>query len=247
MVSHGLALAQKKSKKSVNYPVSGDDSPVMEHISSACADIRPSLSAQVDGELLASAETKAVTLHLENCHACRAWMTTITAQRRAHRVGAAVVPDLIQPTVSSIMFAFDERSRQTRITPVPMIRVALAVIAGAMMVGATGTMFLADAHIPRELGGFEAALACGFFLAAWRPRHAATMSVVGSVAAVVLILTAIGDSTAGTTSSGLEANHFLDILGAFLTVALTRLTPASLHSGEPRLNRSGGSHVLPLA
>jgi predicted anti-sigma-YlaC factor YlaD len=219
----------------------------MEQLSPPCAIVRPLISAQMDSEVLDPREVEAVNSHLSSCQVCTAWMDTVSAQRRAQRISAVTVPDLTQPIVHALMDRFDDRALGTRTTPVPMIRVALAVVAGAMIAGATGTMLMANAHAPRELGGFELALGCGLLLAAWRPRHASTMSVVGCVAAAVLVLTAIGDTAGGATSGGLEANHFLDILGAFLIVALTRLDPSASSGPSFRAANAAGSAMLPSA
>jgi hypothetical protein len=74
----------------------------------------------------------------------------------------------------------------------------------------------ATAHVARHLGSFDVAIAAGLLYAAVRPQRAAALIPVALVLTGCVIATATFDLTDGSTSSGLEAHHLVDLVGFVL-------------------------------
>jgi predicted anti-sigma-YlaC factor YlaD len=194
---------------------------------SACVSAREELSARLDGEW--SAGSASVDDHLTGCTSCRTWQRQLYEVARSTRLTSSEqVPDISRSISLQLAALNIESSNRRRLSPLPMLRVALAAISCGLIVAALSNMLhtpdaIGAGHLPRELGGFEFALGLGFLLAAWRPRHATGIAVVGSVVAVLLVVTALNDVLAGTTTSGIESHHLLDLAGAMVAAAVARL------------------------
>jgi hypothetical protein len=84
----------------------------------------------------------------------------------------------------------------------------------------------ATSHVARHLGSFDVAIAAGLLYAAWRPQRALALIPVAVVLAGCVIVTATFDLTDGSTSSGLEAHHLVDLVGfALLWIVAGRPLP----------------------
>jgi predicted anti-sigma-YlaC factor YlaD len=208
---------------------------------SACVLTREELSARLDGEW--SAGSASLDDHLTGCPNCRAWQLQLHELARTTRLRSSEqVPDLSRSISLQLAALNIESDNRRRLSPLPMLRVALAAISCGLIVAAFSNMLhapdaIGTGHLPRELGGFEFALGLGFLLAAWRPRHATGIALVGSVVAVLLVVTALHDVLAGTTTSGIESHHLLDLVGAMVATVVARLA----NRGEFTTLRSGMS------
>jgi len=91
----------------------------------------------------------------------------------------------------------------------------------------------APAHIAHEMGSFDAALAVGFGVAAWRPERALGMRALVGAASALLVLTAVIDLAGGRTSPWEEAPHLLAVGGWLLIRYLARVTPPPAARARP--------------
>ena len=113
-----------------------------------------------------------------------------------------------------------------RLALVSVALVQLAVTVPMLILGSDGG---APVHVAHEMGSFDAALAVGFLVAAWRPALASGIGMLVGVAALLLATTAAIDLVGGRTTLGNEAPHLLAIAGWLLLrrVAAHPLTPQS--------------------
>ncbi|MBM0225465.1 hypothetical protein, partial [Micromonospora sp. ATA51] len=113
-----------------------------------------------------------------------------------------------------------------------VLRVAVAVAAVAQLAIALPILLAgfgveADPHTSREMASFDAALAVGFALAAWRPERARAFLPVALVLAVCLAGTSAVDVARSSTALVHELGHLAAVVQAGLLWALGRV------SGEP--------------
>lgn len=182
---------------------------------------REILSAGLDGESM-PAEQRVADTHLTACVACATWAESASAVTRAARLSEAEeVPDL----TATILMASPAPRTET-IEALPVARIGLALVALAQLL--IGQESLLDAggiaaHLTREQGVWEVALAIGFATAAWQPRRAGGM--VPLVAALVagLFVTASIDAAGGSIAVLSEGHHLVALVGLALLVASTRL------------------------
>jgi predicted anti-sigma-YlaC factor YlaD len=198
-----------------------------------CDHYREALSAALDGEP-PGIDPAVLDRHLTSCAACRAWQGRAIALGRATRITAAEsVPDLTAPILAAV--SVSQQCGTARRLPSPTVwRVALVALAvGHVATGVPGLLDVgsagAAAHAASELGAFDAALAAGFLLAAWRPAYAAGMAPLVGLAVLALTITSIASIAAGRTDITAEAPHLLDVAGV---IAL-----GSVGGGVPRLRR----------
>jgi hypothetical protein len=87
----------------------------------------------------------------------------------------------------------------------------------------------APVHVAHEMGSFDAALAVGFLVAAWRPALASDTGMLVGAAAPLPATTAAIDLVGGRRTPSDEAPHRLAIAGCLLLrrVAAKPLTPES--------------------
>jgi hypothetical protein len=94
--------------------------------------------------------------------------------------------------------------------------VAIVELAFAVPALILGDSSGATSHVARHLGSFDVAIAAGLLYAALRPQRAAALIPVALVLTGCVVATASLDLTDGSTSSGLEAHHLIDLVGFVL-------------------------------
>jgi predicted anti-sigma-YlaC factor YlaD len=177
-----------------------------------CASARRWLSADRDGEAFPDPSARA---HLDGCGSCRAWEHALDDVTRRLVVHPAGSPDTLGPALASWQDTSAESSD-------PELRVARGVLALAGVLGillaATAAFmpapFGAGAHFGRDLVTFEAALSCGFLLAAWQPqRYGSSLLPVAGIAGVGTLLLSAGDLTTASVGLLAEASHVPVLFG----------------------------------
>jgi predicted anti-sigma-YlaC factor YlaD len=193
------------------------------------------LSARLDGED-PQAPAEALDAHTAACPGCRSWLASAERVTRRTRVRAVNVPDLTAAVLAAVAVdraaARDGAVAATVRARRQVLRVAVAVAAVAQLAVAlpilvAGLGVDADPHTGREMASFDAALAVGFALAAWRPERARAFLPVALVLAVCLAVTSVVDLAASTTAVVHELGHLAAVVQAGLLWALGRV------SGEP--------------
>jgi predicted anti-sigma-YlaC factor YlaD len=189
-----------------------------------CSTYREILSAALDGEA-GDLEHDAATHHLATCTACSTWFESAVAVTRSARLSPAeAVPDL---TAAILMAA----PGPAPVDGLPVARVGLALVALAQLL--IGVVSLLDAsgiaaHLSREQGVWELALAIGFATAAWQPRRATGLVPLVTALVAGLLVTGSIDAADGSVAMLGEGHHLIALVGLTLLFASTRL------SGAPR-------------
>ena len=203
-----------------------------------CETVRVALSARLDhedpgqpGSLLDD--------HLRTCAECRAWLARAEQVTRAVRLRSiAEVPDLTATIMAAVAA---DRSRDQRPQAVParpgveararqrVLRLAVAVAAVAQLLLTLrslvpGAAVAAGLHTGRELASFDAALAVGFLLAAWRPGLARAYTPIAVALVAFLAVTCGLDLANGVTTLAHETGHLAAVGQAGLLWALARTT-----------------------
>ena len=107
-----------------------------------------------------------------------------------------------------------------------LVWVAVVELAFAIPALVLGDSTGATSHVARHLGSFDVAISAGLLYAAWRPQRALAMLPVALVLTGCVLATAAFDLSDGSTSSGLEAHHLIDLIGfALLWVVAGRPLP----------------------
>ncbi|MFU8876278.1 zf-HC2 domain-containing protein [Micromonospora sp. SL4-19] len=203
-----------------------------------CEEVREALSARLDGED-PQALAAALTAHTASCPGCRSWLAGAERVTRLARLRVVDVPDLTAPVLAAVG-ADGAATRHGEAATVrarrQVLRVAVAVAAVAQLAIAlpillAGLGVEADPHTSREMASFDAALAVGFALAAWRPERARAFLPVALVLAVCLAGTSVVDIAASTTAAVHELGHLAAVVQAALLWALGRV------SAEPERRR----------
>jgi predicted anti-sigma-YlaC factor YlaD len=192
-----------------------------------CESAREAMSAALDGELGAT-ETDRLDRHLQRCTECRRWREdayALTRRTRLAVVTEAPAPDPGLVVAAQVARHADARPRSAWLVRIGLMLLALGQIAVTVPVLVFGTDHDAPMHVAHEMGSFDLAVAVGFLVAAWRPRHARGMRALVGAAAVLLLITAVIDLAAGRTTLLDEAPHLLTIAGWLLLELLVRLTP----------------------
>ena len=182
------------------------------------------------------ADSSEVEAHLAQCAACRAW------RESAHEVTRRARLELVQPVphrareAAAAALARARAPRRARL--VTAARVGLVVIAAGQLALTVPCLLFghdhsAPEHVAHEMGSFDATLAVGFLVAAWRPGRALGMRALVGVAAVLLVLTAAADLAAGRTSLADEAPHLLAVAGWLLICYLAAMTPPAASQARP--------------
>jgi predicted anti-sigma-YlaC factor YlaD len=187
-----------------------------------CTPIRLALSARLDGEPT-DLDQHELDAHLRSCAGCRGWLEAaeaLTLRARTERE-----PDRAPDLVAAVLAA--------DVSPPPTIdwrRAALALVALAQLTLAIGSILGGDrdhAHQFHELGAWDAALAAGFLVAAWRPARAWGMLPLVAAVVVALALATLADMGAGHATFGRELPHLLAVAGLVL------LRPLALGARPP--------------
>jgi len=187
-----------------------------------CETHRLALSAGLDGEAT-ELEHHAALAHVRRCTECAMWLEEATDVTRAVRLSSAEeVPDL----TAAILVA-SPAIRPVAADVLPIARIGLALVAFAQLL--IGQESLLDAggiaaHLSRETGVWEVALAIGFATAAWRPRRAAGLVPLVAALAFGLIITSTIDAADGAVAVLSEGHHLIALLGFGLLVVSTRVS-----------------------
>ncbi|MET8909068.1 zf-HC2 domain-containing protein [Micromonospora sp. NPDC004551] len=201
-----------------------------------CDDVRVALSAGLDGED-PRVPAAALAGHTAACPGCRSWLARAERVTRLARLQAVAVPDLTAPVLAAVAAdraAAEDSVAATRRARRQVLRVAVAVAAVAQLAVAlpillAGAGIDADPHTGREMASFDAALAVGFALAAWRPERARAFLPVALVLAVCLAGTSAVDIAASTTALVHELGHLAAVAQAGLLWALGRVSGEAEH------------------
>jgi len=195
-----------------------------DHVGMDCTSYRELISARLDDEITVL-EADALDAHLHHCADCAQFAARAAALLPIVRVRVAEeIPDLVAPILASARApGRDPLRHAARLMLAWVAIVELAFALPALILGdSTG----ATAHVARHLGSFDVAIAAGLLYAAWRPQRALALIPVALVLTSCVVVTAALDLTDGSTSSGLEAHHVVDLVGfALLWVVAGRPLP----------------------
>ena len=189
-----------------------------------CSSYRDLISARLDDELTAL-EAEALDAHLHHCPGCSSFAARAAALVPIVRVRAAdPVPDLVAPILAAAKAPKRDAIRDG--ARLMLAWVAIVELAFALPALVLGDSSGATSHVARHLGSFDVAIAAGLLYAAWRPHRALALIPVALVLTGCVIVTATFDLTDGSTSSGLEAHHLVDLVGfALLWIVAGRPLP----------------------
>ena len=176
-----------------------------------CNSYRELISARVDDELTAF-EAEALDAHLHHCTDCSDFAARAAAMMPIVRVRVAdQIPDLVAPILAAAKAPSRDAVRNG--ARLMLVWVAIVELAFALPALVLGDSSGATSHVARHLGSFDVALAAGLLYAAWRPQRALALLPVALVLTGCVIAAAAFDLTDGSTSSGLEAHHLIDLIG----------------------------------
>ena len=186
---------------------------------------RELISARLDDEL-SSVESDALDSHLRHCVECTGFATRAAALAPVLRVRAADdIPDLVAPILATAKSPRRDTLRDG--ARLMLFWVAIVELAFALPALVLGDSSGASSHVARHLGSFDVAIAAGLLYAAWRPHRALALVPVALVLSGCVIVTATLDLTDGSTSTGLEAHHLVDLVGfALLWIVAGRPLPS---------------------
>jgi predicted anti-sigma-YlaC factor YlaD len=206
----------------------------------ACAVVRESVSADLDGEVGPLDELE-VARHLRNCDACNRFATAAhSASRRVRLAAVQDVPDLSAAIMTGLA---DEPSRSSA-RWVGRLRVVVAMAGVAQMLLAVplvAGMVGADPHLGRDLAALQLALGVGLILAAVQPHRAAgVLPVIAVVAGATLVLAGI-DVAGGVATWTAELVHVSEIIGVLALWALSRALPAAVTASPVQPRRPVGA------
>ena len=174
------------------------------------------------------ADRDLVQAHLAACAACREW------QDAAHEVTRRARLQMARPgphRADEILTAVRASARiRRRPPPAAGARFALAAVAGGQLALTVPSLLLGHdhslpVHVAHEMGSFDAALAIGFLVAAWRPGRALGMRAMAGVTAMLLVTTAAVDLAVGRTGLADETPHVLAVAGWLLLRYLAAAAP----------------------
>ncbi len=204
-----------------------------------CRHYHELISAGLDGESTPDEDAQ-LEEHLRTCHACRAHQQALVPLRRRVRIRAAEpVPDLSETIVASVAPLY-------RLAGLRGARLALLVV-GLVLLGLSIPTVLMQAstgeehHITRELAAFDAALAVGLVVAAWRPVRAPGLLPMVAAFTAVLGIIAVVDVAQGRAPTLAEPQHAGELVGLLLLWRVAH----QVRDGQPPLAHHGGSRFHP--
>ena len=195
-----------------------------------CDAAREAISALLDGEV-PGASVLDVDRHLAACASCSSWREAAHEVTRRARIEP--MPARVQRT-DEVLAAVSSAGRLPRrpstaaLARVGLVVIAVAQIAITIPILVLGQDHSAPGHIAHEMGSFDAALAVGFLIAAWRPGRALGMRTLIGAAAVLLAVTAVIDLARGATDVLDEAPHVLALAGWLLVRHLAVVSPPTV-------------------
>ena len=196
------------------------DYPAMNrHSADDCDATRETLSARLDHEP-GPVPDELLDEHLAGCGECSAFASGATALHRGLRLRPAEpVPDLVGAVLERVETPRRHRPEWARYA---LFAVALTQLLLAVPAVLFGDSLGASAHIARELGSWDVALAIGLLYAAWRPERASGLLPFAWALAGTMLLTAGLDVAAGRTTALVESHHLLELVGVILLAVLAR-------------------------
>jgi predicted anti-sigma-YlaC factor YlaD len=209
-----------------------------------CEDVRVALSARIDGEDPGVAATS-LTAHLDGCGECHSWLDRAEQVTRLARLRSLRVPDLTEAIMQAVAadrldaararaYAGEqdavraarrravERDGRRQILRLAVGAVAVAQLLVVLAELLPGLSVGIPLHARHELATFDAALAVGFLLAAWRPALARAYLPAAYVLAAGLALTAGVDLAHGVTTITEESGHLIAVVQAALLWGLSQ-------------------------
>lgn len=190
-----------------------------------CQDIQEAISARLDTEA-ADMDDATIDDHLSVCSDCRAFEHHAGALAREMRVRAADhVPDL----TGSIMAAAPATRRAWPRYVLLWLGLTQLVLAVPALAGDGRG---ASAHVARELGSWDVALAVGLLVAFWQPRRAAGLLPFALALAGATVLTATIDIVTGRAPLSSELLHAVDVVSV-AALWLTARAPSGFRSPMP--------------
>lgn len=185
------------------------------------------------------ADSNEVDRHLAGCAECRAWRDAAHEVTRRVRLTAA---QPVRRRTREVAAAVQASQHRWRIRPAPLQRIGLVAVAAAQLAVTVPCLLFgqdrsAPVHVAHELGSFDAALAVGFLVVAWRPGRALGARTLVGAAALLLVVTAVIDLASGRTTAADEAPHLLAVVGWLLIRGLAATTPPAV--AEPRSRLAG--------
>ncbi len=177
-----------------------------------CELYRTALSARVDGEET-GIDPASVEDHLVRCAPCRAFVGRLGDLNRVVRVREAEpVPDLTGRILAA--------SRPAPPRSGDWIRYALLTIGLTMAVLSLPSLLApltdGDAHLARHSSTWSLALGIAILVVAWQPSRARGLLPFALVAAVVTVVAAAVDVSAGAAAAADESTHLVEVLAVVL-------------------------------
>lgn len=200
-----------------------------------CQPCREALSARLDGEAPGIAD-ELVDAHLRSCAPCRSFATgAATLNRRTAVRPVEAVPDL----TGAILAAAEPPEPAIAPASVPVAartasasgahwsRWALLAVALTQLLLALPTLVLGRdgegaAHLARELGAWDVALAVALLWVVVRPERAAGLVPFVAMVGLAMVATATLDVVAGRAAALAESRHLLELVGLGLLVIVAR-------------------------
>lgn len=200
-----------------------------------CSQAREGISAVLDGED-PGLDVDALDAHLATCAGCSAWREAAHDVTRRSRMRLAPAPP--RPGAPTFPRSLPENRPFRRPDRLGTTRLALLVTGLAELAVAVPALILgqdhgAPLHVAHEAGSFDAALAVGFVVAAWRPARALGMQALVGVAALLLVVTAGVDLLGGRTDLLDEAPHLVVVAGWLLIRRVAVLSSGTTGAALP--------------
>jgi predicted anti-sigma-YlaC factor YlaD len=222
-----------------------------------CALCREVLSAEMDGEAVATAPASA---HVRGCASCRTWRARAEQVTRLVRLGVAEpVPDLTAQVLATVRAPSPDGGswRPRRPSRERAVRTGLVVVALAQLALAAPDLLVRVGrhdgpvvHGTHELGAWSVALAVGLLYAGLRPAAATGLLPVVATLLLSLLATSFADLVSGEVAWAHEAPHLLTAGGAALLwrlVVLHRPPGADVRQRGPGDGRRADGASSPAA
>jgi predicted anti-sigma-YlaC factor YlaD len=192
-----------------------------------CARFREAISARLDGEPLGMPAGD-LDDHVTGCAGCRTWADDVAQiTRRARLAPSPAIPDLTVAVLSALPRELPGAARAAR---AQVLGTALRVLLAAVAVAQAGLAWpaltsgaaamSAPAHMARESGAWNLAVAAAFLAVAAAPRLAAgALPFLGTFVALLAPVT-VADLAAGHVHAERAAAHLLLLAGTVVVAAL---------------------------
>jgi predicted anti-sigma-YlaC factor YlaD len=196
-----------------------------------CQPCREALSARLDGEAPGIAD-ELVEVHLRTCAPCRSFATGAEGINRRTAVRPVeAVPDLTGPILAAADLPRPASAPAVaRTAPASgahwgrwaLLAVALTQLLLAVPTLVGGREGEGAAHLARELGAWDVALAAALLWVVFRPERAAGLVPFVAMVGLAMVATATLDVVAGRADALAESRHVLELVGLALLVVVAR-------------------------